>query len=162
MAINAKRRSEIPAWKDLEYGHDLTDCLRNPWPEDYATVEQRNEWNGFVCRKDEFPKRVLICDSWMRRMPDGHWEEQRSKWEALELLEFEMKDAYKMGYNKDGSEIWVNRTVRVAARDWDEAIRIYEWHKDRWMGCGLICGWMNFWTDRAVNAGNEQQLYPKD
>lgn len=81
---------------------------------------------------------------------------------ALELLEFEMHDAYKMGYAKDGSEIWVNRTVRVAARDWDEATRIYEWHKDRWMNCGLISGWMSFWTDRAINAGNEKQLYPKD
>ena len=154
----AKRRSDIPAWKDLEYGHDLTDCLRNPWPEDYAPVEKRNEWNGFVCGKDEMPKRVLIRDSWQRRMPDGHCVEQRSAWEALELLEFEMKDSYRMGYAKDGSEIWVNRTVRVAARDWDEATKIYNFHMYRWMDCGLICGWMNFWTDKAINAGNEKQL----
>lgn len=155
MAIDSKRRSDIPAWKDLECGRDLTDCLRNPWPEDYATVEQRNEHNGFVCEKDALPKRVAIRDSFMRKMSDGHWVEQRSAWEALELLDFEMKDSYKMGNAPDGSEIWVNRTVHVAARDWDEAIRIYKWHKDRWMSCGLISGWMNCWTNRAINAGYE-------
>lgn len=157
MSIDSLRRSDITTpWKDLECGRDLTDCLRNPWPENYASVEQRNKWNGFVCGKNEMPKRVCIRGDWQRRMPDGHWEEQRSKWEALELLVFETKDAYKMGYTKDGEEIWVNRTVYVAARDWDEALSIYEWHKDRWMNCGLICGWMNFWTDKAINAGCEK------
>ena len=157
MPIDSKRRTDIPAWKDLECGLNLTDCLRNPWPEDYATVEQRNEHNGFVCGKNELPKRVRINESWQRKMPDGHWVDQRPAWEALELLDFEMKDCYKVGV-KNGEEIWVNRAVHVAARDWDEAIRIYNWHKDRWMNCGLICGWMNFWSDRAINAGNEKQL----
>lgn len=158
MSIDAKRRSDIAStpWEDLECGRDLTDCLRCDWPEDYATVEQRNEWNGFVCGKDKMPKRVWIRDSFMRKMPDGHWVEQRSAWEALELLDFEMKDAYMMGKTPEGEEIWVNRTVHVAARDWDEATRIYNWHKDRWMSCGLISGWMNFWTDRAINAEKKE------
>ncbi|MBR0341227.1 MAG: hypothetical protein IJH64_03045 [Oscillospiraceae bacterium] len=153
---NAVLRSPPPPWEDLEWGRDLTDCLRCDWPEDYAPVEERNKWNGFVCGKDKMPKRVLIRDSFMRKMPDGHWVEQRSAWEALELLVFEMKDSYKMGVTPEGKEIWVNRTVYVAARDWDEATRIYNWHKDRWMNCGLICGWMNFWTDRAINAEKKE------
>ena len=91
MGIDSKRRSDIAStpWKKLEYSRDLTDCLRNPWPEDYEPVEKRNEWNGFVCGKDKMPKRVLIRDSFMRRMPDGHWVDQRADWEALELLVFE-------------------------------------------------------------------------
>lgn len=157
MAISALRRSELTtAWKDLDYGHDLADCLRLDYPENYESVEKRNEHNGFVCGKDKLPKRVSIRGEWMRKMPDGHWVEQRSAWDALELLDFEMKDCYKVGVTPKGKEIWVNRTVHVAARDYDEAVRIYNWHKDRWMNCGLISGWMNFWSDRAINAGSEK------
>lgn len=157
MSINSLRRSEINTpWKDLEYGRDLTDCLRGDYPESYASLEDRNEHNGFVCRKGELPKRVLIRGSWQRRMPDGHWVDQREAWDALELLDFEMKDCYKMGVTPEGKEIWVNRTVHVAARDWDEATCIYNWHKDRWMSCGLISGWMNFWSSNAINAEKKE------
>ena len=155
--MDSKRRSDIPAWKDLECGRDLTDCLRWTHPEDYASVKARNEHNGFVCGKNELPKRVLIRDSWQCKMPDGRWVSQRADWEALELLDFETQDCYKMGYAPDGSEIWVNRTVHIAARDWDEAVRIYNYHKDRWLSCGLICGWMNFWSKSAINAGSESK-----
>ena len=156
MSIDSKRRSDITTpWKDLEFGYDLADCLRGDYPENYASLEERNEHNGFVCGKDKMPKRVMIRGDWQRRMPDGHWIEQRSAWEALELLDFEMKDCYMMGRTPEGKEIWVNRTVHVAARDWDEALWIYRIHKDRWMNCGLICGWQNFWSSNAINAVKE-------
>jgi hypothetical protein len=49
----------------------------------------------------------------------------------------------------------VNRTIYVAARDWDEASRIFQWERDMWMRIGLISGWQNTWSPSAINAVKE-------
>ena len=151
MSINSKCRSDLPAYNTLEIGAELSDCLHFPL-ESYCTVEKVNERNGFVCGKDELPKRVRIGYSYMQRLA-GHLVETRPQWQALELLVFTFTCAYMVGV-KNGEEIWVNRDVRVAARDWDEADRIYRYFKEQWLNCGLFSGWMNTYTSLAINKEN--------
>lgn len=127
------RRSEMPEYKTLPRGRSLSETLHLDLDGYCANEDLRD---GFVTGA---LKRVYIESGMMRKLPDGRWEETTSKWEALELLEFTFNHTFYMG---EGVE--VKREVRVAARTWDEADRIYKWNVDQWMHCGLISGWRNF------------------
>ena len=130
---NSVRRSAMPEYKTLPAGHSLSETLHFDLDGYCAKEEVRN---GFVTGA---LKRVRIEPGLMRKLPDGRWEATSEKWEALELLEFTFNHTFYMG---EGVE--VKREIRVAARTWDEADRIYKWNVDQWMHCGLISGWRNF------------------
>lgn len=127
------RRSAMPEYKTLPAGNWLNEMLHADLDGYCANEDLRD---GFVTGA---LKRVRIESGKMRKLPDGHWEETSEKWEALELLEFTFNHTFYMG---EGVE--VKRSIRVAARTWDEADRIYKFHVDQWMHCGLISGWRNF------------------
>ena len=147
------RFNELPEYETIKCGRDLTDCLRFPQPEDYADLADVKEWNGFVPSELERP---FIRSDMMRKNADGHWENTSEKWKACNLLIFEFEYCFYMGLETGSADkIKVNRKIRVAARDWDEAGRIFQWKRDEWMSCGLISGWQNIWSNYAVNAIKE-------
>lgn len=127
------RRSEMPDYNTLPAGHFLFNTLHADLDEYCPNEELRD---GFVTGA---LKRILIESGMMRKLPDGHWEDTTSKWEALQLLEFTFNHTFTMG---EGIE--TKREIRVAARTWDEAHRIYKFYVDQWMCCGLISSWKNF------------------
>ena len=159
------RFNDLPEYSTIKYGRDLTDCLHWPEPENYPDLEKVKEWNGFVNATDlEHP---YIRGGMMRKNADGSWEETSAKWKALKLLVFKFKYNFNMGTRTDSlfdpnepewsskNLIRVNRTIYVAARDWNEASRIFQWERDQWMRIGLISGWQNIWTNDAINAVKE-------
>ena len=127
------RRSAMPEYNTLPAGNWLNETLHADL-DGYCPVEKLRD--GFVTGA---LKRVRIESGMRRKLPDGHWEETSAKWEALELLEFTFNHTFYMG-----EDIEVKRSIRVAARTWDEADRIYKFHVDQWMHFGLISGWRNF------------------
>ena len=127
------RRSEMPAYKTLPAGNWLSETLHLDLDEYCANEDLRD---GFVTGA---LKRIRIEPGMMRKLADGTWERTSEKWESLELLEFTFNHTFYMG---EGIE--AKRSVRVAARTWDEADRIFKWNVDQWMHCGLISGWRNF------------------
>lgn len=159
------RFNELPEYSTIKLGRDLTDCLHLPQPENYPDLEKVKKWNGFVNGADL--ERPLIRNDWMRKNADGSWEETADKWKALNLLVFKFKYNFNMGTRTDSlfdpkepewsnkNLIRVNRTIYVAARDWDEASRIFKWERDQWMRVGLISGWQNTWSNDAINAVKE-------
>ena len=159
------RFNDLPEYSTIEIGRDLTDCLRMPNPEDYPDLDKVSEWNGFVDATNL--ERPLIRGDMWRKNADGSWEETSAKWKALKLLVFKFKYNFNMGTRTDSlfdpeapsycdaNSIRVNRTIYVAARDWDEASRILNTNLNTWMNCGLISGWQNTWSNSAINAVKE-------
>lgn len=129
---NSIRRSTMPEYKTLPDGAWLVDTLHLDL-DGYCPNEELRD--GFVTGA---LKKIRIESGMMRKLADGTWEETSAKWEALELLEFTFNHTFTMG---EGVE--AKRAVRVAARTWDEADRIFKWHVNQWMNCGLISGWSN-------------------
>ena len=153
------RFNDLPEYSTIKIGRDLIDCLHLPEPENYSDLEKIKEWNGFV-------DATALERPW-RKNADGSWEETSDKWKALNLLVFKFKYNFNMGTRTDSlfdpnesewsnkNQVRVNRTIYVAARDWDEASRIFQWKRDEWMNCGLISGWQNTWSPSAINAVKE-------